>query len=125
MYVSFMKNREYYCEFFKKYSKRILFGTDSTFPGRDEGMQWVCDRVYRYFATNDAVKSFEDNVIEGINLPKEHREDILYKNFEKRVGINPKPINKEALKRYIEKYKHLIIDKRLAKRIEELSKEYL
>ena len=125
MYVSFAENSEYYMEFFKKYSERILFGTDSTFPWGADGMEWICDRVYRYFATTDTVKSFEDKEIKGINLPNEYKENILYKNFERRVGTEPKKINKEALKRYIEKYKHLINEKEYLDEIERLSKELL
>lgn len=125
MYVSFSEKSEYYTEFFKKYSERILFGTDSTFPFGADGMEWICDRVYRYFATTDTVESFEDKEIKGINLPNEYKENILYKNFERRVGKEPKKINKEALKRYIEKYKHLIREKEYLDEVERLAKELL
>jgi hypothetical protein len=58
-------------------------------------------------------------------LPKEHKENIIYKNFERRVGTEPKKINKEALKRYIEKYKHLIKEKEYLEEIEKLAKELI
>ena len=125
MYVEFGKRPEYYNEFFKKYSERVLLGTDSTFPYSAEDMEWLCDRVYRYFATNDTVKSFANIDLVGSNLPKEAKENIIYKNFERRVGNKPKEINKEALKRYIEKYKHLIREKEYLDEIERLSKELL
>ncbi len=125
MYVSFSENPEYYGEFFRKYSQRVLLGTDSTFPYPSDDMKWLCDRVYRYLATDDTVKSFYDLPIKGINLPKEHKENIIFRNFERRVGTEPKKINKEALKRYIEKYKHLIKEKEYLYEIEKLAKELL
>jgi hypothetical protein len=125
MFVSFSENSEYYAEFFKKYSERILFGTDSTFPYRADDMEWLCDRVYRYFATTDTVNSFCEKEMTGINLPSEYRENIFHKNFERRVGTEPKKINKEALKSYIEKYKHLIKEKEYLEEIEKLAKELL
>lgn len=125
MFVSFSENPEYYKEFFKKYSNRILLGTDSTFPYSADDMMWICDRVYRYFATTDTLKSFNGCEITGIDLPNEFRENIFHKNFENRVGAEPKKINKEALKRYIEKYKHLIKEKDYLEEIERLTKELL
>ena len=86
---------------------------------------WLLDRVYRYLATTDTVKSFGDRLIPGIELPKEHRNKILHDNFVSRVAAEPKKINKEALKRYIEKYKHLITNKAHLDEIEKLSKELL
>jgi predicted GTPase len=47
-------------------------------------------------------------------LPDEAIEDITYKNFERRVGTKPKPINKDALKAYYAKYKHLMTEKDIA-----------
>ncbi len=125
MYVSFHENPEYYIEFFKKYSERVLLGTDSIFPYAANDMKWLLDRVYRYFASTDTAHGFCDRDITGINLPKEFRDNILYKNFERRVGKEPKKINKEALKRYIEKYKHLIKEKDYLDEVERLAKELL
>ena len=88
-------------------------------------MKWLCDRVYRYLASDETIKSFDDRMIKGINLPLEHKENIIYKNFERRVAKEPKEINKEALKRYIEKYKHLIREKEYLDEVERLAKELL
>ena len=125
MYASFSEKKEIYNEFFKKYSERILLGTDSTFPYKADDMEWLCDRVYRYFASSNVIKSFVDLDLKGINLPKEYKENILYKNFERRVGKEPRKINKEALRRYIEKYKHLILEKEYLEEIERLTRELL
>lgn len=125
MYIAFYENPEYYKEFFKKYSDRILLGTDSIFPDRVEAPMWLLDRVYRYLSTSDTVKSFGDRLIPGIELQSEYRDKILHDNFVSRVASEPKKINKEALKRYIEKYKHLITNKVHLEEIEKLSKELL
>ena len=59
-----------------------------------------------------------------MKLPKEALENILYKNFERTVGNKPRKINKDALKKYIEKYKHLIPEEKLVK-VEALCQKYL
>lgn len=124
MYFAFDDKREYYMDFFIKYSERIQFGTDSCFPYGTESYSWLTDRVYRYIATDEEFKGFGDRIHTGMKLPKKTLENILYKNFERTVGKEPKPINKAALKSYIEKYKHLIPQAKLEK-IEALSKKYL
>ena len=125
MYIGFDKRPDYFKEFFHKYDERICFGTDMDFPARGECGIWLCDRVYRYLATNDSISSFDDAILTGLNLSSQSIQKIFSDNLLNKLGKTPKPINKGALKRYIEKYKHLITDKRLLKRIEELSREYL
>ena len=125
MYVAFCANPEYYTEFFNKYSDRIHFGTDSTFPYDTKDMVWLNDRVYRYIATDTEVKSFSDIMQKGINLPCEKRDNIICNNFIRKVGEKPREINKESLKRYIEKYKHLIRNKEELDEVERLAKEML
>ena len=125
MYIGFEKRPEYYKEFFTKYQDRIIFGTDMDFTPHLEAGVWLCDRQYRYFATDETISSFDDHMIKGIKLSCEAVQKIFSDNLLNKLGREPKPINKEALKRYIEKYKHLIEDKELSEYIEELSKEYL
>ena len=124
MYIAFDENREYYKDFFVKYSERIQFGTDSCFPYGTECYRWLTDRVYRYIATDEQFKGFADRIHTGMKLPREACENILYKNFERTVGTEPKKINKDALKKYIEKYKYLIPKDRLEMVIA-LAKKYL
>ena len=125
MYIDFEKRPEYYREFFIKYSDRIIFGTDMDFPVHLEAGVWLCDRQYRFLATNEALKSFDDHTLTGISLPKDTLQKIFSDNLLNKFGGVPRKINKEALKKYIEKYRHLIIDKRLEKRIDELCAEFL
>lgn len=125
MYIGFEKRPEYYRAFFEKYADRVCFGTDMDYPVHMEAGIWLCDREYRYFAGNEFVPSFDDHNLHGINLPTECVQKIFSDNVLNRFGGKPKGINKQALKKYIEKYKHLIIDRDLARYIDELSEKYL
>lgn len=108
MYHAFEANHDFFRDFFIKHSKRILLGTDSTYPWGTNVYNWLIDRTYRFVATDDKMSGFGDKELTGIKLPTEAREDILWRNFERRVGEKPREINKDALRRYIEKYKHLM-----------------
>ena len=125
MYIGFNKNPEYFKEFFTKYQDRIIFGTDMDFSPFIEAGIWLCDRQYRYFATDEVLDSFDDHKIKGISIDNEIVQKIFSDNLLNKLGGKPKEINKKALKRYIEKYEHLIEDKELASYIVELSKKYL
>ena len=108
MYWAFNADPEYYRAFFEKYSDRILIGTDATYPWPTGSYDWLIDRTYRFLATSDTMQGFADRPLTGINLPQAAKENILWRNFERRVGEAPRPIDKAALKRYIEKYKDLL-----------------
>ena len=85
---------------------------------------WLVDRVYRFLSSSDVVKAVADRYESGLCIPDDAINDITYKNFERRVGVTPKEINKEALKRYFEKYKCLMIEKDIAL-IEDAFSKYL
>ncbi len=125
MYIGFNERREYFKEFFTKYSDRICFGTDMDFPVYLEAGIWLCDREYRFLATDESLMSFADSTLTGIALEQECLQRIFSDNLLGKLGTEPKPINKSALKKYIEKYKHLIADKELASFIDKLSEQYL
>ena len=125
MYIGFDKRREYFKDFFTKYQDRIIFGTDMDFTPHLEAGIWLCDRVYRYLATDETLKSFSDHQLTGMKLPEEALQKVFSDNLVGKLGAQPKPINKDALRRYIAKYRHLIADKELDKYIDQLSREYL
>lgn len=124
MYHSFEAHHDYYKEFFKRHSKRVMLGTDGSFPWQTKGHVWCMDVLYRFIATNDKIMAFDDSILTGIALDGEEKEDILYKNFERRVSPTPKQINKSALKAYIDKYKSLLSDEEWLN-IEPLYSKYL
>ncbi len=123
--MDFNANPQYFYDFFVKYQNRIIFGTDMAFPVNLEAGKWLCDREYRFLAENTSLMSFNDNIITGIKIPSECNQKIFSDNLLSRLGTKPKAINKKALKAYIEKYRHMIQDKALLARIDELSKQYL
>lgn len=111
MYLSFYENKEYFKDFFEKYSKRIVLGTDAYFPRPTECSMWLVDRVYRFISSPDVVKAVADRYESGLCINDDAINDITYRNFESRVGTTPKPINKQALKAYYEKYKYKMTQK--------------
>ena len=111
MYFAFEDKHDFYVDFFKKYSDRIMVGTDATFPWECKGHAWCIDRLYNFIATDKVQKAFDDRNLTGLNLSGKDKENILYANFERRVGSDtPKEINKEKLLAYFEKYKCLFKD---------------
>ena len=81
--------------------------------------------MYRYLATDETISSFGDRMLKGLNLPADTLQRIFSDNLVSKLGHAPKSVNKDALHRYIAKYRHLIADKELDKYIDELSQEYL
>lgn len=125
MYVGFRKRPEYFRDFFIRYADRIQFGTDGECPACMPPMEWLCDRIYRYIATDDEVESWGGGKTKGIHLPDEVVNKILCGNFVRHVGEKPREINKKALKAYIEKYKHLIRNPSDLANVEEYTKKML
>lgn len=125
MYHSFEAKHDFYREFFEKNSKRIIVGTDGTHPLPARFPIWCIDRLYRFIATTDVVSAFDDKLLTGLNLSEEASENILYKNFVNRVAPTSKPINKAALRAYVDKYLPTISSRETAAKIEELAKKFL
>lgn len=124
MYVEFEKNYDYYKEFFNKYSKRLIFGTDRSYLGDDKYADWLFNVVTTFLDTDKNVISFDNKELKGLGLSQDKRDDIFFGNFERRVGKSPKPINKEKFKAYIEKYSFALSDED-KKRLRPLLEKYL
>lgn len=125
MYLGFKKRPAYFKDFFHKYADRIVFGTDGCFPKNIGAMEWLCDRVYRFVATTEPADSWGPGLLSGLGLAREDVVQIMAGNFIKKTSEAPKPINKEALTRYIEKYKEQIRSAETRAEIERLAKEWL
>ncbi len=124
MYVAFANNYDYYKNFFNKYSKRLVFGTDRCFPEEQSYANWCYDIVTTFLDTDKTKVGYEDIPLEGLGLPEEKKNDIFFGNFERRVGKEPKPINKEKFRAYIEKYSFALSKSDLEK-IKPLMEKYL
>lgn len=126
MFIQFNDSYEYFKDFFKKYSSRILLGTDGdSLPTCKKAMEWLIDRLYKYIATDEETDAWSPRPLKGLKLSRQDAKNILCDNFTRRVSQAPKKINKIALKAYIEKYKHLIRDKQLLAKIEKMASELL
>ncbi len=110
MYAAFARDPGYWRNFFIRYADRIGFGTDTC--DENEGSPEIADIVYRFLTTTDEQEIWGIR-FPGIALDEEPLRKILEGNFRRRVGSTPKPISRDALKRYIEKYRLLIRDDNL------------
>ena len=102
MYGFFRDNREAYRDFFIRYADRILYGTDVVFPSNAVNSARP-EQVYR-FLTTDETLTVVDVPTRGLALPEDVCDKILHRNFEDRAGVAPKPVDRELLRHYIQKY---------------------
>lgn len=110
MFSIFMKKPEFYREFLTKYADRIIYGSDwAVLQDSNEFGEALMDSIYDSLTT-EKESNIWGNIVKGIALPDEVTDKILYKNFKRKCHNEPKPINKKALKAYIEKYKDYIRD---------------
>lgn len=118
MYADFRERAEYYRDFFTRHADRIEFGTDASDEASEvEDNLWLADIVYRFASTDETFQLWEVSG-RGLKLDDAVQEKIFSGNFLRRVSPQPKPINVQALKRYIEKYRHLIRDDRVCANID-------
>lgn len=120
MYAAFGRDPVFWREFFVKYADRIGFGTDS--GDESAGDPGIPDIVYRFLTTEEEQEIWGIR-FGGIALDDGTLEKILRGNFIRRVGKTPKPVNREALMRYIAKVRHLIRDDGLRGRIDRAAAE--
>lgn len=117
IYEDFAESYSDYRNFFSKYSDRIEYGTDCSDQRR------LCDKLYnarivRDFLATDKLDEIWGFPLRGIKLDDTALDNILCNNFLRHMGKKPKPINTTALKEYFEKYRHLITDKNIERKIE-------
>lgn len=124
MYFAFEDKHDFYVDFFKRYSDRILVGTDATFPWESYHFASCIDKVYSFVAKDKVQNAFEGKKLTGLGLSGKEKENILFANFERRVGKSPREINKEKLLNYFEKYKCLLNEDELNE-LEPLINKYL
>lgn len=113
MYVEFEKNYDYYKNFFNKYSDRLIFGTDRSFICDEKYADWSFNLVTSFINTDKIIPSYDDKKLKGLDLSSEKADNILFANFERRVGTTPKIIDKEKFKAYIEKYSFAVSDEEM------------
>ncbi len=96
MYLGFSKNIPAWREFFKKYSDRILFGTDSTTTRAN-------DITYKKYALVAQALSYDENefpiprnpelFVRGLHLDRDVIEKICYENYVNFAGETAKAVD--------------------------------
>lgn len=109
MYWNFSKDNELWKDFFCKYRKRILMGSD-LYPA---GYGVERHKLVRNFLEKSApftAQPWNKRVI-PLNLPQEILEDIYVNNIHSFSSIDPKPVNREMAYKYCEYILENHIDK--------------
>ncbi len=125
MFDGFRTHYDQWYRIFREYSDRFLYATDTATSYSEEGMHQMAQKVLRFLQTDDVFRFSDENVAHGIRLEQEHLENILHKNHEKAVGTTPRPINKVALKKYIDRYLPLMPDSQNKRMTEEYYRKNL
>lgn len=118
MFADFRNNHTYYRDFFTKYSHRIILGSDTSVNGGDMERFIQRGHALQTFISTDQEVTVIAESCKGLSLPQDAQERILSQNFLSAVGHEPKPIDRAALKRYVEKYKHLFSDVKMLHHIQ-------
>lgn len=124
MYVAFEANYDYYKDFFNKYHNRLIFGTDRSYMCDEKYAKWLFDMVTTFIGTDKIAQSFDNKELKGLDLTQDKIDNIFFANYERRVGKEPKKIDKEKFKAYIEKYFFALSDDDI-KNIKPLMEKYL
>lgn len=102
MFRRFEERPEYFRSFLTNYADRIIFGSDSEISVNSNCAALI-NAVYEGLTTDNIVNIWGYKS-KGINLPDEATSKILSENFKVKCHPTPNPVNKKALKAYIEKY---------------------
>ena len=99
MYGNFTKHYDAYRAFFRKYTDRILFGSDMERTESQGAAPELLGAVYRFLTTEDRF-SYWGLDIRGIGLSRDEAQQIMCENFRRECPA-PRPVNRPALREYI------------------------
>ena len=125
MFEGFGEHYEKWSTIFRKHSDRFFYATDAATSYSKEGMYGLAQKVLRFLKTDDVFNFSDKYVAHGLKLEGQHLENVLYKNHEMVVGAKPKPIDKKALKKYIDRYLPLMPDSKNKQMTEEYYRKNL
>ena len=101
MYMGFSKDIPAWREFFSKYRKRILFGTDST-TTRPRDITYKKFSLVVQALTRDEnefpIPRTPEILVRGLHLDQDIINDIAYRNFIDLVGETPAPVDMEFVR---------------------------
>ena len=105
MLKGFYAHYDKWYRIFREYSDRFMFATDGTINTSVNYVSGIAKLLLDFLTTDKIIEEPKRNIItKGMNLEKEHLDNMLYKNHQRVVGKTPKPINKEVLKQFIDKF---------------------
>lgn len=110
MFDGFRTYYEKWYDIFRTYSTRFVYATDGDMQSSGAHVNSKVEKVLRFLQTGDTFDVPAEHTAQGLQLEQDKLEDILYKNHAKAVGEKPREINKQALKKYIERYLPLMPD---------------
>ena len=108
MYYNFNRDRSRWQEFFIKYKKRILFGTDNGWDDISYAQNVVegCSQIIMmdgFFTTDQPVLAWDGTMIQGLALPDETICCLYKSNFmDMQYGKAPKKVNSMIATEYIQ-----------------------
>jgi len=106
MYYNFSKDPKKWRNFFIKFRDKIIFGTDILNIRKYEESKSRVKILKNFFETEErafAEWGLNKGEIHGIGLDKDTLGNIYRNNFERIVGIKPKPVNINIVVKYAEK----------------------
>lgn len=111
MYRNFSENPEGWHDFFTEYQDRLIFGTDNFAPRepwseKSLGMTDKVRMIRQFLETTGRFEGFGTATrrhVMGIGLERPVLEKIYAGNFERLVGVKPRPLNPEAANAHIER----------------------
>jgi len=112
MFDGFSSHYDAWYRIFRNHSDRFVYATDAATTQPAEKMAHRAESVLKFLETDEKFLFAGTNSVHGIQLEREHLENILHKNHERDVGVTPREINKAALKKYMERYLPLMPDSR-------------
>lgn len=126
MFADFMDDYDKWCGIFRKYSDRFVYATDAGMCLTTESMtRGYAQYVLKFLQTDEEFEVYGKNFTRGIKLEREYLDNILYKNHQRIVGEKPRQINKQALKKHIERYLPMMPDSKNKQMTEEYYRKEL
>lgn len=98
MFIGFSKNIEIWREFFLRYSKRLIFGSDLYGAGYGVARHQL---VRQFLETSESFDLMQrGDIVTPVNLPEEVLADIYSGNAKRLLGESPKTVNREKVYGY-------------------------
>ncbi len=119
MFEGFRENYDDWYEIFRTYSNRILFATDATLTSGIGYISQIAERVGRFLETDETFETGGNHIAHGIALDGEALENLNFRNAERIVGAEPRPLDRQLLGAYIKRYLPLLPETRNKRAIEE------